>query len=135
MDVEIEQYLKDMGVDDARKLVRQFLTRAYVMLAFNAIDQYDAFEGRASVLSRRWNADAETARWRIPYEQIRESVLMDFFSGRIRLGDELMDNLRRWLEQQGVDWKKYAEAAQKEQEKTAKPKEIEEELKWYKPAE
>ena len=136
MDLEFKKFVKDMGSDDARKQVRQFLIRAYFMLACDAIDRYEAFYGRARTISLKWNEDAETERWRIPYAEIRESVLMDFFSGRIGLPDELMDNLKRWLDEQGVDWNKYAEAAAKEKEgKIATPKDIEEELKWYKRAE
>jgi len=133
IELEMKSYMAKIGRADAGKLVRMSLIQALFWLGCNVTERAAALEGKARMLCERWNKNAETLRWTIPYERIRESVLMDIFSGRANFPPEVIENLTAQLGEARVN--KYIAAAEELKKKTIQPEEIEEKYKTVKPSE
>ena len=125
--VAMDQWVKDMDQSDARRLVRGLLTRSFVMWGSNANERAAQLQAKAQRLTKEWNKGADTARWRIPYNDIRESILIDIFSGRIKLADPIMKNLKDHLGEQTVQ--KF-EGAAKQQPRQMIPPQLQDRFKY-----
>ena len=107
---QVAAYIGDMGRSEAGTLVRGLLTRAYIYYGCNVNDKAQALEAKAKALVNRWNQTAETLRWTIQLDKVRESVLMDIFSNRVSLPQEVLDQLKEHLGEERV--KKYEDAVE-----------------------
>jgi len=119
IDTAVDKWVEQMGQTDARRLVRGLITRSFVYWGSNQSQRAAQLQKKAQNLTDRWNEKAETARWRIPYKDIRDQVLMDIFSGRIGLSDTIMQNLKAHLGEETVQ--KYQEAAKESPERLTPP--------------
>lgn len=114
IDGAIDAWVENMDQTDARRMVRGLLTRSFLYWGSNQSERAAELQEKARNLTQQWNKTAETARWRIPYKDIREQVLRDIFSGRIQMSDTIMENLKAHLGEETV--KKYQEAAEQQPE-------------------
>lgn len=119
---QVDRYIGDMGRSEAGTLVRGLLTRAYIYYGCNVNDKAQALEAKAKALVNRWNQTAETLRWTIQLDKVRESVLMDIFSNRVSLPEEVMSQLKEHLGEQRV--KKYEDAVKDLEQERPVPEDI-----------
>ena len=119
IDRALEVYVENMNQTDARRMVRGLLTRSFLFWGSNQGERAAELQQKARNLTQQWNKTAETQRWRIPYQDIRDQVLMDIFSGRIQMSDSLLENLKAHLGEDTVQ--KYQEAAEQRPERVAPP--------------
>lgn len=119
---QLKEYIGDMGRAEAGAMVRGLLIRAYQYYGCNVMDKGQALEAKAKALAQHWNKTAETLRWTVPLEKIRESVLIDIFSDRVRFAPEIMENLKDYLGEEKV--KKYRDAAKKLEQQRVRPEDI-----------
>ena len=118
IDNAVDQWVENMDQTDARRLVRGMLTRMFLNLGSGQNARATRLKEKARNLTRKWNEDATTTRWRIPYEDIRDQVLRDIFSGRMRLSDSIIQNLEEQLGEETAE--KYRNAA-KQQPRRIRP--------------
>lgn len=119
---QVEAYIGDMGRSEAGTLVRGLLTRAYIYYGANVNDKAQALEAKAKALVNRWNQTAETLRWTIQLDKVRETVLIDIFSNRISLPEDVMDQLKTHLGEERV--KKYQDAVKDLEKRRPVPEDI-----------
>jgi hypothetical protein len=91
----------EMTYSDAREYIRNFLVRAYSELAINNEELAAKYENLGKQAAIDWNAsERDNLRVIIRYDQIKESVLVDFLTGVQPLHPEVRANLARRLESQ-----------------------------------
>ncbi|MEF8787552.1 MAG: hypothetical protein V5A84_00650 [Planctomycetota bacterium] len=101
IDDAVEQWVQQMNQTDARRMVRGLLTRAFLYWGSNQSQRAARVQTQAQNLAREWNQSptaTKTARWRIPYEEIRTQVLMDILSGRVQLSESIVETLKDQLD-------------------------------------
>lgn len=133
--VQFKKYVEDMGPDDGRRTVRLLLGLSYYSLACNADGRAQQLESKAKGLAETWNRlPNRTLRWSIPFEGIRESVLVDVLGGRAGWPPHIRQNL---VERLGgpEKVKRYVQAAKRAEKKTIDIDEVKGKFKEYAPPE
>jgi hypothetical protein len=95
-------YTSSMTYSAGRQLVRAYIYRGLVAMAMNEDDEASALEKEAKTFSKSWSELEDNLRGSIRYDEIRESVIVDFVTGKVGLPPRPLENLKRRLGEENV---------------------------------
>jgi len=100
---QLRLFTSAMTYSDARQLVRGYIYRAMIARAANEEDHALALEKEAREIAEHWvDSDSKALRSAIRYDKIRESVIVEFLTGRVRLAAPELENLKRLIGEKTV---------------------------------
>ncbi|MHC4480441.1 MAG: hypothetical protein ACYS1C_05660 [Planctomycetota bacterium] len=85
---------EDMNTAEARQQVVALIVRGLFALGCNAEDKAQIYEAQAKAFSKYWNDDAEpNLRSRVRYDKLREAVIVDVVTGKLKFQSDVHANL------------------------------------------
>ncbi len=99
---ELQEYISVASPDEMRRMIGGLLHQSYYNLGGDADDRAEALHARAKRYARLWNEklnldEEENRRRYVDFSRLRESVLLDIFSGRAGFPEEFVHVLQEKL--------------------------------------
>jgi hypothetical protein len=102
--VGLQEYVGDMTFQQARTVVRGYLTQAMYCWASNADDRAASLEREAEEFAKEWNITNVALRESVRVDTIREATIVEFLTRAARtLAPELLENLKKRLGREKVE--------------------------------
>ena len=97
-------YLSGMSFSTARGLVRSYIIRSVLATALNEDKEAEAMDKRARDIATRWTELETNLRGSIRYDQIKESVIVDFLTGVYSgVPPDVLNNLKKHIPEETLN--------------------------------